>query len=181
MPGVAGSPQARAMTLMAQLFEQLECNAVSSHLNFLISEASAHVNDEYAKWASFDLSQHAGLVRSVGPDGRRKRADWHLKQYVVRHAFEAGRSTSVGQAAKSVGGVDKVTAVQWRQQDLRHFQAASMLSFGTCLNYATCWDAVRLGQPGRETLAAIGENLDTQAVTVLAPQVGKTCARNGGR
>ena len=150
----------------------MECSTCAAFLGTIVRDLGSAIDNGTARWAKPGWAKDPAALATSS--GRKRRADYHVKQFVVHESLVASTnaSSSAHVAARSLGADTATSLVHaWRKQEVAHIQSASRLSFARCMNLSTSWDGFRAGQPAVEIIGCVAENLDSQAVTVVAPQV----------
>lgn len=165
------TPQHALCQAVCGLFEFLGCPTLSSWLKAVLLRIVAHVESRSDAWATdttWYKSKDVALVSESSQ--RRRRLDYHAKQYFVKEAVAAGKASTSSAAARSMEGVSKSQVGAWKEQEMAAQQASVFLSFNGCEAVACTYDAARLGQPAQEVLVSLARNLDKRVTATLPPQ-----------
>lgn len=175
---VAGeNPQQKSARLLVDLFTFLECDALSAWLARMLQVVVQCLESRWEEWAdtSWFKTPAAAVVNDA--TGKRRRSDFHAKQYAVCTSLQSGAASSRAAAARSMDGVWKQQASVWREKEMAAFQAESHLRFAGSSSIALAFDAAMLGQPAKELLVGLARNLEKRCDTAFPPQafVGALC------
>lgn len=111
-----------------------------------------------------------GAAAHLAGQVKRRRIDYHVKQYVVRDSVRSGAQASSSSATRSLSGVHASTGVRWTQGELAAFRATCRLSFNSHMSLGLTVDATRLGKPAKEILCGYITNPGAQRHAALLPQ-----------
>ena len=153
-----------------QAFGYADCPAVGRLLGCAVTHLGAAIDARAFVWGTFGWHNDPRALATTS--GKRRRTDAHVKQWALSDAISSGSASSVGAAVRALPGrVARSLGNQWRKELLSQARAGAMMAFANkSFNHSTCWDGWRGGQPSKELLGGILEDLDKHAVVILAPQ-----------
>lgn len=103
---------------------------------------------------------------------KKRRMDFHVKQYVLADAVQSGSASSCSNAAKSLNGnVAPNSGLKWRGQEMSAYRAASILAFSSVGSVSVALDGARIGRPAKEILAGFIYCDRMARCAALPPQV----------
>lgn len=153
---------------LAAFMQSSDCAVVRAHLAFVFGRVSSGIElswDEWGdgKWERSSSAQCSGLQRN-------RRTDYHLKQFVLHGSRLEGRTTTVGQAVRSVDATSRSSGVRWVEQELSAYRASCLLTFRETQCFAVCVDGARVGRPARELLLGFLTDPRADKHCALPPQ-----------
>lgn len=80
------------------------------------------------------------------------------------------KAATLGQAARSMHGVESGTAIKWREQEMASYRAQCLLSLADSHTVCISFDAARIGRPALDLLAVVLTDPVKQRSFVLPPQ-----------
>ena len=113
-------------------------------------------------WGDFDWhrSQHAIMHGPV----KKRRVDFHVKQYVVTDGLQSGQHRTSTQAVGALSHTSKSNACKWKCAEMSAYRASSNLTFAEGLTLSVAVDATRLGRPARHVLAGVVSNASSDCM-----------------
>lgn len=152
-----------------KLAQAFPCPAAVVALKMLLERLAALIVANHMSWG--DHEWHRGQHAIVQGFAKKRRVDYHVKQYVVVESVQSGQLPSSSLAARGLAGVAPNSAVKWRGVEMSAYRAACLLSFCKDMSISLAVDASRLGRPAREVLAGFVACEGKQMVVALPPQV----------
>lgn len=168
-PHTYPSPQAFLYAKMVWLTSALPCEAARASLCDLTCRLSDLIEEGHHQWG--DHSWHRGGDATVMGFSKRRRVDFHVKQFVVHDSVQLGEQASCAQAARAVVGASSCAAVKWRSSEMSSYRAATLMAFDKDSSISVTVDATRLGRPARDVLAGFVYSVGKGVGAALPPQV----------
>ena len=119
---------------------------------------------------SMDFEWHRSESAHLQSLTKRKRIDFHVKQFVLKGAVEAGLASTVGQSSQSAA-IDRALSVRWRESEMSAYRASTILAFKAVDTLSICFDCARLGKPAKEVLVVTISSPGQKRHGMLPPQV----------
>lgn len=149
---------------ISTLMRSSDCAAVRAHLNALTGRISSEIELVWGDWGEGNW-ERSSSAQCAGFQ-RNRRADYHLKQFVLHGSRLEGRTTTVGQAVCSIDAASRSSGVGWVEHELSAYRASCLLTFRESQCFAVCVDGARVGRPARELLLGF----------LSGPRADKHCA-----
>lgn len=164
-------PQARVLLDVERLLLAKDCRACRKQVGLILVRIAEGVDGDATRWCDFQWHR-TDLALVAGPQ-RSRRADPHVKQYLLHQGIAEGHGRTTGEIVKGMSGVQRQQAIQWRDCELSAYKASSTLSFVGEQHIAVAFDGARFRPPAREVMlivcSATGPGDPTTCV--LPPQV----------
>ena len=162
-------PQRLVWNRLDALANVVYCPAAKALLREVAEQLATCIAESAPCWGDFDWhrSQHAIMH---GPS-KKRRVDFHVKQYVVTDALQSAKHKTSMQAVGALSHTSKSSGCKWKSAEMSAYRASSQLTFRSGLTLSIAVDATRLGRPARHVLAGVVSCSSLDRHAVLPPQV----------
>lgn len=165
----SGSPQHHVFLKIRALAEARVCPASRHWLAMVLQEVATAVDQNIPEWADFQW-QHSAEAHVATPTGKRRRVDFHLKQYAIKHAVTSGACASSSAATRSLEGCCPSQAARWITSEIAAYRAECCLCFKDTQVIGVSVDAGRIGKPATELLVGFMASSREGLHAALPPQ-----------
>ena len=162
-------PQALISLLLRHLSGARACEPVKAWFARFLKQAAGAVEDSCDEWGDFTW-HHSSDVHLTTATGKRRRVDFHVKQYCVKEAVQNGSYNTSAAACKAIDGMDASQGQRWIASELAAYRAEGVHRWWNVQILSVAIDAGRLGKPGKELLVGFASCVATGAHGILPPQ-----------
>lgn len=152
------------------LARALPCNAAAAALRIVVDELAAAIHNSVDTWAEGDWPRGENAIVLSESSQKKRRVDFHVRQYVVSSALEDGRQASCSQVFRSLAGVAQNSPVKWRGVEMSAYRATTMAAFNPNMTVSLAVDGSRLGRPAKEVLVGFLSCPSRNLHAALSPQ-----------
>jgi hypothetical protein len=136
---------------LAALYDARTCGAIVAQLRAVVVEICRATDTTAHMWA--ELNWHRSeAAQCAGNKKKAPRVDPHVKRFCLQGSAEKGLTTTIGQAAKTIPGVDSAMAVKWREAAMAAYRTSCLMTFSQSQTLSIAFDGARLGRPAKEFL-----------------------------
>lgn len=146
------SPQHQIWMKLVTLSCDVPCEALRLWLEVTIRDVSSAIVEGAGDWGDFDWQKHQDSFG--GGDKKRRRTDYHVRQYAIQTTVLDGCCKSASRGVKSLPNVCQSTGVRWVQSEAAAYRAETWLRFRNVDQLSISVDASRVCKPARDCLIA---------------------------
>ena len=163
------TPQVIFWHALLLLHRRRECPRIRQMLGNALASVATMIDASSKAWGSHDLLKSRCVVFRNG-NGKRTRADPHVKEIALESAVKTRRATNTQGCLRAHLLADASQARRWREEALAALQAASRLTNAVPGIVSMCVDAAAIGNPAKELMLTLQCTWPRRETVVLPPQ-----------
>ena len=162
------TPQQLLAKWLERVYANVSCASSRALFLFVVDGLALHIDGRVENWGDFTWHKTAYAQAVATASGRQPNLEYHLKNFMVYSKL--GKAAVPVLEASKLEGVTKTQAMRAMENELCAYQAQSAIAFRDPYACSLVWDGARQGNPGKEILVAVAEELERQETVVLPSQ-----------